>query len=161
MGRTWTSDSGARARALDAATSAVTEKLGDFWVAILGRLLRGPTHNPNDPPGEEVITSLRGVLNAPPLEGVVGEGAVHEGPTMAEPPPIAHMSAETEHHERAVHLQGGGPARTYAIRRRWFSGLTEHGAPHIRNPRVAHLTRARLAELFQAQALHGRPPVRR
>ena len=42
-----------------AATSEVTQIIGDFWVAILGGLLNGPTHNPNDPPGDKVITSTR------------------------------------------------------------------------------------------------------
>jgi hypothetical protein len=44
-----------------AATSAVTQILGDFLVAISGGLLNGPDHNPNDRPEDGAITSTGGV----------------------------------------------------------------------------------------------------
>jgi len=44
-----------------AATSAVTQILGDFLVAISGGLLNGPDHNRNYCPEDGTITSTGGV----------------------------------------------------------------------------------------------------
>ena len=37
-----------------------------------------PTHNPNNHPEDETITSMCGVLNTPPQKGIVGEITVRE-----------------------------------------------------------------------------------
>ena len=77
-----------------AATAAVTQILGCFWVAILGGLLNGPTHNPNDHPEDDAITSTDGVLNTPPPKAVVGEIAVGERATVTEPDALVDMRTQ-------------------------------------------------------------------
>jgi hypothetical protein len=80
--------------------------MGDFWVAILGGLLNGPTHNPNDHLEDEAITSAAGVLNIPPLKGVVGEIAVRERAAVTEPDTLVDICVAQRHRWLCL---GGGP----------------------------------------------------
>ena len=62
-----------------------------------GGLLNGLTHNPNDHPEDDTITSTDGVLNTPPPKGAVGETAIDERATVTEPDAVADIHAAQGH----------------------------------------------------------------
>jgi len=64
---------------------------------VKGGLLNGLTHNPNDHPEDDAITSTGGVLTTPPPKGVVGEIAVDERATVKEPDALADIYATQGH----------------------------------------------------------------
>ena len=63
---------------------------------VKGGLLYGLTHNPNDHPEDDAITSTDGVSNTPP-KGVVGEMAVDGRATVKEPDALADVYTTQGH----------------------------------------------------------------